>query len=65
MKSNVSNVRSIPLIGVLVVNMLSHIADIIIINQSYISLSKENLNVYYNLCLMGLCLVPSTYASNM
>lgn len=48
MKSNVSNVRSIPLIGVLVVNMLSHIADIIIINQSYISLSKENLNVCYN-----------------
>lgn len=43
MKSNVSNVRSIPLIGVLVVNMLSQITDIKTINQSYISLSKEKL----------------------
>lgn len=50
MKSNVSNVRSIPLIGVLVVNMLSEakIINIITINQSYISLSREkNYEKYY------------------
>lgn len=50
MESNVSNVRSIPLFGVLVVNMLSEamIINIITINQSYISLSREkNYEKYY------------------